>query len=136
MDNFKEYLNDVVQTLLPKTDEEELKLYDKTFTDGSFEVLADIFSAYFDKFEGYAFSTDKGRATARALIKAVKQLKHIPLQYTYIEFKDKGGDLGGLASYPNEKLEKICFWCPSTIATTKDAIEIYYKCITAIKKIT
>lgn len=135
MDKHKEGIKIAIDALSKKidsmSDEEYLKMYQNLFTDGSFEILSDIFENYFEKFEGRSCCVDKGRMVARTLIQATKELKHLPLQYTYREYRDRGGDLGNI---PDINLDKMCYWCSALIPTTKEAINVYYRCITAIKR--
>lgn len=126
----KEDLTNVFDALFdafkPKTEQEEFQRYKYLFNENTLEILEDIFSGYCAFVEGSACSVDKGRTIARTLIKSVEQGKNIKLQYTYLEYRDRGGDLGGLSNKADEELNRKCYWCPKTIEDTRKAMRIYH----------
>ena len=52
----------------------------------------------------------------------IQQKQNIQLQQTYREYQEKGGNIGSI-----KKLDEIAYWCPKTIKTSKEAIELFYK---------
>lgn len=125
-EEFAEGMKAIFESLAPKTEEEELKLYEDTFKDDCYEILKDIYTGYFKAVEGPACSVDKARFVARRLLHAVKEKKHLTVQETYIECRDRGGNLGGLSNESDEELDHRTYWSPITLKTTKDAIDVYY----------
>jgi len=119
-----EGLEAVFKALGPKSDEEELALYAHSFKPDAFDVLDDIFSGYFRVVEGFTCCVDKGRFVARTILRAIETKKHLSLQETYLEYKTRGGKLGGLDK--EEYYSEIAYWCPKTLATTQDAFHAYY----------
>ena len=125
-DSLKEALNAMFDVFKPKSEAEEFQRWKDKFNENTEDILIDIFSGYFSFAEGSACSVDKARTTANRIIKAVKQGKNINLQYTYIEYRDNGGNLGGLSTRTEEELNRICYWCPRSIKDTREAIDIYF----------
>ena len=125
-DGLKEALNAMFDVFKPKSEAEEFQRWKDKFNENTKDILKDIFSGYFSLVEGSACSVDKARTTSNRIIKSVKEGKNIQLQYTYIEYRDNGGDLGGLSTRTEEELNRICYWCPRSIKDTREAINIYF----------
>lgn len=114
----EESIKTVIETLASKiTPEERMKYMGERF-DKSVEYF---FRAYFEEVEGFTCCVDKARFTASAIKKAFELKRHLPLQETYAEYRDRGGNLGGI----KDNLDEIAYWCPQTLKTTKEATALY-----------
>ena len=52
----------------------------------------------------------------------IQQKNNVLLQQTYREYQNNGGNIGNIT-----ELDQICYWCPKTIKTSKEAIDLFYK---------
>ena len=89
------------------------------------ETMDEIFKNYISAVEGSPCCADKSRFIVSKIKKALKERANQSLQYTYQEYKDKGGDLGGIKN----DLDHICYWCPETIKDTDTAINLFFTLI-------
>lgn len=89
--------------------------------DGDY-VLKSFFEEYFRKNEGFACCCDKANYVLKGIKKMIEIKHNVKLQQTYREYQENGVDIGRIT-----ELDKIAYWCPTTIKTTKEAIELFYK---------
>lgn len=85
-------------------------------------LVKTFFEEYFKKTEGIACCADKANYVLGAIKIMIQQKQNISLQQTYREYQEKGGNIGNI-----KELDEIAYWCPRTIKTSKEAIEIFYK---------
>lgn len=85
-------------------------------------ILKTFFEEYFRKVEGSACCCDKANYVLGAIKVMIQQKKNISLQQTYREYQQNGGNIGSI-----KELDEVAYWCPKTIKTSKDAIELFYK---------
>ena len=85
-------------------------------------ILKTFFEEYFRKIEGPACCCDKANYVLEAIKIMIQQKNNVLLQQTYREYQNKGGNIGSI-----KELDEICYWCPKTIKTSKEAIELFYK---------
>lgn len=119
-EKFKDILISLFENMQPKTDEELFSLYEKTFVPEAFNILKDIFTGYFRQVEGSSCSADKGRFVARKLVESVQKKETFNLKLTYADHQASGGKIGIIT-----ELDELCYWCPETIADTKEALNLY-----------
>lgn len=98
-------------------------MYNDIFED-RISIFAYILEGYFHKVEGRSCCADKARYVARMIDKTLKDNKYYPLQITYGEYQNRGGDIGSIT-----ELDKVAYWCPETLKTTEDALQIIYSII-------
>lgn len=125
-EGLKEVISAMFEAFKPKTEAEEFQMWKHLFNENTKDVLEDIFIGYICFMEGSACSVDKSRSIVKRLIQSCEKGENIKLQYTYIEYREKGGNLGGLANRPDSELDHLCYWCPETIEDTRQAISIYF----------
>lgn len=118
--DIKDFLLALFEKIGPKTDEDLFMIYEKKFVPESFEVLEDIFTGYFKKVEGSACSADKGRFVAEKLIESTQKKETLSLIESYADYQASGGNIGSIT-----EINKVCYWCPKTIADTKEALSLY-----------
>ena len=85
-------------------------------------IAKTFFKEYFRKTEGSTCCCDKANYVLGAIKLMIQQKQNISLQQTYREYQDKGGNIGSI-----KELDEIAYWCPETIKTSKEAIELFYK---------
>lgn len=122
-DNFKKSFIEIINSISNIAEKEgydDYWFYSELIT-GDYIIKA-FFEEYFKKIEGIACCSDKANYVLGA-IKTMIQVKHnIGLQQTYREYQENGGNIGSIT-----ELDKIAYWCPKTIKTSKEAIELFYK---------
>lgn len=89
------------------------------------EIMNMVFRDYISDVEGSPCCADKSGFIVRRIKRALKERKNIPLCQTYAEYRNNGGDLGGI-NETNTDMDTICYWCPKTIKDTDAAIELYF----------
>ena len=105
---------------------DDLKMY-KNHYGTTQSIYKDVLSSYFHVKEGFSCSSDKGGYVASMMVKTLKDGKYYPLKETYREYQANGGDIGGIT-----ELDEVAFWCPKTMETTKDAFDIFVRCLANI----
>lgn len=120
MDNekFQETLKKVIEKLAGSIDEYDY--YQRFLFDGK-EIMMIVFRDYLDVVEGSTYCADKARFIVKRIEKALEERKNQSLIETYQEYKDRGGNIGEIT-----ELDKVCYWCPTTIKDTTTAITLYY----------
>lgn len=109
-----------------KMEYDDLKMY-KEHYGNSQSIYKDVLSSYFYTKEGFSCSSDKGSYVASMMVKTLKDGKYYPLKETYREYQANGGNIGGIT-----ELDEVAFWCPRTMETTKDAFDIFMRCLANI----
>ena len=85
-------------------------------------LVGTFFEEYFRKTEGSACCCDKANYVLGAIKIMIQTKQNVILQQTYREYRDNGGNIGSI-----QELDEVCYWCPRTIKTSKEAIELFYK---------
>lgn len=121
----EENLKSIIKNIADLSDMPDLELYRNEFNskESMFELF---FDNYFRKVEGLVCSHDKSVYVSRKINKYLLTGENEILQQTYEEYQEKGGDIGGITD-----LDKICYWCPTTIKDSKEATSIifHYLCM-------
>lgn len=116
-------IEEVIDILVKKAEEDG---YDEYWYYGqvtnSEYLLKDFFEHYYEVNEGMACCSDKATFTVGAIRKMIEKKSDVPLQYTYREYRDNGGNIGGI-----KELDEICYWCPKTLKTAQKALDIFLK---------
>lgn len=122
----KENLEKSLKIVLDKLSQnfDSYDYYNNTLFNGENTVYT-IFRNYITAIEGSPCCADKARYIVKRIKKALEERKNQSLTETYQEYKDRGGDLGGL-NESNTDLNSVCYWCPKTIKDTDTAISLYY----------
>ena len=107
--------------------------YNNTLFNGEDTVYI-IFRNYISAVEGSPCCADKTRYIVKRIKKALEERKNQLLTETYQEYKERGGNLGGL-NESNTDLNSVCYWCPKTIKDTDTAISLYYSLLNVPKYI-
>jgi hypothetical protein len=94
----------------------------KEFVTGE-ELIDELMVQYIRDAEGWPLSRDKSSFIARQIIKAAEQGKHLPLQETYKEYIERGGNMEFHESFD---MDKRAFWCPNTLTDTRQAIKLLF----------
>lgn len=118
-DNMKTVLNELSK-IAEKNGYDNYYFYNELIT-GDYLVKT-FFEEYFRSKEGHACCCDKANYVVTAIKKMIQIKQNINLQQTYKEYKENGGNIGGI-----KQLDEICYWCPKSLKTTKEAIELFYK---------
>jgi len=105
---------------------DDLKMY-KNHYGTTQSIYKDVLSNYFDAKEGFSCSSDKAGYVASMMVKTLKDGKYYPLKETYREYQANGGNIGGIT-----ELDEVAFWCPKTMETTKDAFDVFVRCLSNI----
>lgn len=125
-DGLKDTINTMVDSILKKyTDEDWIRLFEgevNNFTE-------EFFSYYFKLTEGLSCCSDKARFVMHAIRKTFDERRYLPLQQTYRQYQEAGGSLGGLEG----NLDKIAYWCPKNLPTTKEALQLYSRFTSRLK---
>lgn len=119
----KTELEEIVSAMYKAAEQEgydKYWFYNQCIT-GDFLVEA-FFEKYFEKNEGVACCVDKAKYTLGGIKLMLQTKKNISLQQTYKEYQENGGNIGEI-----KELNSICYWCPRTIKTSKEAIELFYR---------
>ena len=85
-------------------------------------IVESFFEEYYKQKEGLSCCSDKASFTLNKIKEMIAKKQIIPLQETYKQYQENGGDIGGITD-----LNKIAYWCPKTIKDSKEAIELFYK---------
>jgi len=117
----EETLKDFLTKLASSFDEYDY--YNDILFNGE-EIMDLVFKDYISEIEGSPCCADKSGFIVRRIKKALKERTNIPLGQTYAEYRDNGGNLGGI-NENNTDLNEICYWCPKTIKDTDSAIKLY-----------
>lgn len=122
-EELKKQIKEVTEVLIKNAEENGFDNYwfYKELIKGDFLVTS-FFEEYFRKNEGLSCCTDKANYVLSAIKRMIRQKENIKLQQTYREYQENGGHIGSI-----EELDEICYWCPKTIKTSKDAIELFLK---------
>lgn len=96
-------------------------------------ILELFFENYISKVEGRSCSVDKAHFIVNKVILAVCSNDNFKLAYSYKDYKENGGNLGGI-NETNTDLNEICYWCPKVLKDTNQAIELFYRYITLDSK--
>lgn len=118
-----QHLEDFIKALASNLDDYEF--YNDVLFNGE-EIMDMVFKDYIADIEGSMCCADKSRFIVRRIKNALKERKNISLQETYAEYRDNGGNLGGI-NENNADLNEICYWCPKTIKDTDSAINLYFE---------
>lgn len=119
----KEDLQNVIETIIKNTNYSDLDLYNSIFQD-RISIFKWILGEYFKKVEGYTCCVDKAIYVARMVDKTLKNNEYYSLKETYGEHQSRGGDIGGIT-----ELDEVAYWCPKTLKTTEDALQVIYNII-------
>lgn len=122
-EELKKHIEEVTEALAKNAEESGFDNYwfYSQFINGDFLVTS-FFEEYFRKNEGLGCCADKANYVLGAIKKMIQIKNNIKLQQTYREYQENGGNIGSI-----EELDEICYWCPKTIKTSKDAIELFLK---------
>lgn len=90
----------------------------KTMLEGDW-LITYIFEQYIREVEGWTCCADKALFIVNQLHKANLEKEELPLQITYREYQANGGDIGNI-----KDLDYICYWCPKSLKTTKEARDL------------
>jgi len=116
-----ETLKKVIDAILENSKMTDLDMYNDIFED-RISMFKHILVGYFHKVEGRICCVDKARYVARMVDKSLKDNKYYPLQETYGDYQNRGGDIGSIT-----ELDEVAYWCPKTMSSTKEALELLYK---------
>jgi hypothetical protein len=111
-------LDNILDLLYPSM---ESKIQADILLNGTYEHF---FRIYIERTEGSSCSVDKVNFILRKTLKHLKNGNEQILQETYQEYKDNGGNLGGI-NETNTNMSETCYWCPKTLKTTTEAIELF-----------
>ena len=122
-EELKKDIKNVVNTLAKIAEEDGFDTYwfYSELLNGDF-IVRTFFEEYFKKKEGIVCCCDKASYVLSSIKKMIETKNDIKLQQTYREYQENGGDIGSI-----KELDRICYWCPNTIKTSKEAIELFYK---------
>ncbi len=122
-DKFEKDVKQVIETIskLAEKDGYDDYWYYAELINGDY-IVKTFFEEYFKKIEGRACCCDKSNYVLGAIKIMIQTKNNIYLQQTYREYQEKGEDIGSI-----KELDKIAYWCPKTIKTSKEAIELFYK---------
>ena len=51
--------------------------------------------------------------------KTLKNNEYYPLKETYGDYQSRGGNIGSIT-----ELDEVAYWCPKTLKTTEDALQV------------
>lgn len=119
-------LKRILEAIMNAAEYDDLKMY-KNHYGTTQSIYKNVLSNYFHTKEGFSCSSDKGGYVASMMVKTLKDGKYYPLKETYREYQANGGDIGGIT-----ELDEVAFWCPKTMETTKDAFDIFMRCLANI----
>lgn len=122
-EEMQEALKNIIDALSAQVNDYEF--YDKILFNGE-EIMEDLFANYMRSVEGSACSRDKACFIVSRIKKALKLRCVQPLRQTYREYREAGGDLGGI-NEDNTDLDTPCYWSPSTLENTDQAINLYFR---------
>ena len=123
----KQEISNVIEAIVKNSDYSKMDLYQDMFKDRK-TIIRNIFSRYISKIEGHSCSGDKASYIASGIEKTLTTGNNYTLQQTYREYRDNGGNIGGIKT----GLDKQCYWCPSTIKDTNEALEILTKLVASV----
>jgi len=103
---------------------DKYEFYEEFLFNGE-EIMNSVFRDFISSTEGSSCCADKSGFITRRIKRAIKERKNLPLIETYQEYKNNGGDLGGI-NESNTDLNQICYWCPKNIKDTDSAIDLYF----------
>lgn len=115
-----ETLKKVIDAILENSKMTDLDMYNDIFED-RISMFKHILEGYFHKVEGRSCCVDKARYVARMVDKTLKNNEYYPLKETYGEYQNRGGDIGSIT-----ELDEVAYWCPETLKTTEEALELIY----------
>ena len=121
-ENLENDIKKVIETLYNNADDYE---FYNDFLFNAEEIMDSLFRNYIELTEGSSCCGDKSSFIVRRIKCAIKERKNMPLSYTYAEYRDNGGNLGGI-NETNTDLNKVCYWCPKTIKDTDSAIDLFF----------
>ena len=121
--DIKDGLATVIKAIIDNTKYEDMDMYQDIFEDRR-SIFKHVFEEYFKKVEGRSCCVDKASHVAYLVDKTLKTREYYPLQETYREYRDNGGNIGGIT-----ELDEIAYWCPKTLKTTEDALKILFNSI-------
>lgn len=113
-------LEDVISNLANSINMSDLELY-RIELDSKISVFQLFFDHYFRKYEGMPCSHDKSIYVSKKINEYLMTGNNSSLQETYEEYKNKGNDIGGITD-----LDRLCYWCPTTIKTAEEATSIFF----------
>ena len=119
----EENIREVIETILKHSNISDLDVYNNLF-ENRVSIFKYVLESYFKKVEGRSCCADKARYVAKMVDKTLKDNKYYPLQETYRDYQNRGGDIGGIT-----ELDEVAYWCPKTMWNTKQALEIIHKSI-------
>lgn len=117
----EEVLKNIIESIIKNASYSDLDVYNNLF-ENRVSIFEYVLEGYFHKVEGRSCCADKARYVARMVDKTLKNNKYYPLQETYGEYQNRGGDIGGIT-----ELDEVAYWCPKTLDTTKEALELICK---------
>ena len=120
-------LKTVIDSILSNISEEDKIKY---FGERMNNSVENFFQNYFKLTEGNTCCADKARFVVSKIKQTVKEKKYLSLKETYQEYKDAGGDLGGI----KDNLDELAYWCPKKLETTKEAMDLYDKYSSRMQK--
>lgn len=116
----KETLKEVITNLADSIDMSDLELY-RIELDSKISVFELFFDHYFRKYEGMTYSHDKSIYVSKKINEYLMTGNNARLQETYREYQSRGNDIGGIT-----ELDRVCYWCPTTIKTSEEATAIFF----------
>jgi hypothetical protein len=127
MKDKKESLEETLKTILTKlTSKIDDYGFYNNFLFNAEEIMDTIFGNYIETIEGGCCCRDKSGFIVGRIKKALKERKCQSLSQSYKEYKDNGGDLGGIDE-TNTDLNELCYWCPKTLKNTDEAISLFFE---------
>ncbi len=111
----------VINAILKNCNISDLDMYNNLF-ENRVSIFKYILENYFHKIEGPLGCADKARYVARWVDKSLKDNRYYPLKETYRDYQNRGGNIGGIT-----ELDEICYWCPESLDTTGQALQIIFK---------
>jgi len=122
-DNLKTVINSILSNI---SEEDKIKYFGERMNN----CIEDFFQNYFKLTEGNTCCADKAGFVVSKIRQTVKEKKYLSLKQTYQEYKDAGGDLGGI----KDDLDRLAYWCPRNLETTREAMDLYDKYLSRMQK--
>lgn len=114
-------LKEVITNIADSIDMSDLELY-RTELDSKISVFELFFDHYFRKYERMTYSHDKSIYVSKKINEYLMTGNNTKLQETYREYQSRGNDIGGIT-----ELDRVCYWCPTTIKTSEEATAIFFR---------
>ena len=121
-ENIEDDLKKCIEALCNNFDDYE---FYNNFLFNAEEIMNSLFRNYIELIEGSPCCNDKSGFIVKRIKQALKERRNIPLKYTYAEYRDSGGNLGGI-NETNTDLNTVCYWCPESIKDTDNAIDLFF----------